>query len=65
LVDPEAPLRPRRIRMAGTGQPLSDTDSLVFLASVQIAQGQLVFHVFEAPEDPPLSRGGERRQGGD
>lgn len=48
LVDPGAPMEDRRFRVAGTGHPLPDVDSLEFLASVQIAAGQLVFHVFEA-----------------
>lgn len=52
LVDPNAPLSPRRIRIAGTGHPLSDVDSLVFLGTVQIAQGQLIFHVFEMLDEP-------------
>lgn len=51
LVDPDAPVRPRRIRIAGTGHPLDDVDQLEFLGTVQVVQGQLVFHVFEALEN--------------
>lgn len=51
LVDPDAPMQERRIRIAGTGHPLADVDNLAFLGSVQIAQGQLVFHVFEILDD--------------
>lgn len=47
LVDPDAPPRDRRIRIAGIGHPLTDTDALTHLGTVQIAHGQLVFHVFE------------------
>lgn len=47
LVNPDEPMEDRRIRVAGTGHLLPDVDTLQFLGSVQIAAGQLVFHVFE------------------
>lgn len=47
LVDPDEPMEDRRFRVAGTGHPLPDVGDLQFLDSVQIAAGQLVFHVFE------------------
>lgn len=53
LVDPDAPLRPRRLRVAGTGHPLPEAEGLEFLGSVQLSAGQLVFHVFEATDPSP------------
>jgi hypothetical protein len=47
LVDPTAPTEQRRFRVAGTGHPLPSAETLMFLGTVQVAQGQLVFHVFE------------------
>lgn len=47
-VDPEEPLRPRHIRVAGTGHLLGSAE-LVHLGTVQISEGRLVFHVFEQP----------------
>lgn len=47
LVDPQAAPQRRRLRVAGTGHPLASEDNLVYLGTVQIAQGQLVFHIFE------------------
>lgn len=51
LVDPDEPTEDRRIRVAGTGHPLPDVDTLQFHGSVQLAGGQLVFHVFEIVKD--------------
>lgn len=48
LVDPDARPEQRRFRVAGTGHPLPSDANLVFLGTVQVAQGQLVFHIFEA-----------------
>lgn len=64
LVDPDAPSRDRRIRIAGTGHPLPEADSLVHLGTVQIAQGQLVFHVFEIVDAPsPVDEAGHAQAG--
>jgi hypothetical protein len=51
LVDPAAPLQDRRLRIAGTGHSLSDVNSLSYLDTFQLANGQLVFHVFEHRRD--------------
>lgn len=45
-VDTDQPPADRRFRVAGTGHPLDGTD-LTYLDSVQLAHGQVVFHVFE------------------
>ena len=45
-VDPEAPLESRWFDVAGTGHPLSATNSAKHLGSFMYAGG-LVFHVFE------------------
>jgi len=47
-VDPDQPVQPRHIRVAGTGHLLGD-DELVHLGTVQTAEGRLVFHIFERP----------------
>lgn len=50
LVDPKQPLVRRWFRIAGTGHPIENTDSMTFIGTFQIMQGQLVFHIFELPE---------------
>lgn len=45
-VDPDAPVEPRHICVVGTGHWLGD-DPVIHLGSVQVAEGRLVFHVFE------------------
>ena len=46
LVDPYAPPEQRHIRVIGTGHPVP-SDELDFLGTVQLAQGLLIFHIFE------------------
>lgn len=48
-VDTDQPPADRRFRVAGTGHLLDGPD-LTYLGSVQLARGQLVFHVFELPD---------------
>lgn len=48
LVDPGASIETRRFRIAGTGHPIDG--AVEHIASVQLAGGELVFHVFEAIE---------------
>jgi hypothetical protein len=45
-VDPQAPVEGRQFRCFGTGQPLPDMASWSFLGTVQLFDGELVFHVF-------------------
>lgn len=45
-VNPKAPLSRRTIRIFGTGHPVPD-EPLVFIDTVQMAGGALVWHVFE------------------
>ena len=47
VVDAKAPLEARQFRIAGTGPPLDDIDpSWKFLGTVQMLDGELIFHVF-------------------
>lgn len=48
LVNPSAPLRKRTFRLAGTGHEIRETlKQLDFIDTFQMADGRLVFHVFE------------------
>lgn len=50
LVDPAAPLVPRRFRIAGTGHPINlgaDGTRLDYIGTFQLQAGALVFHLFE------------------
>lgn len=47
LVDPDKPAATRAIRIYGTGRPIPDSDSLVYVDTFQVERGALVFHVFE------------------
>ena len=44
--DETAPLRPRRIAMYGTGEPINDRPG-IYIATFQVDSGALVFHAFE------------------
>jgi hypothetical protein len=46
LVDPEAPLEARTFRIYGTGHDVPDFYGL-FVGTVQLYGGSLIFHVFE------------------
>lgn len=46
IVDPDAPKQVCRFRVYGTGHPLPDEPG-VFIGTVQLHGGSLVFHVFE------------------
>lgn len=37
----------RKIRIAGTGRPIPDHDSVRFIDTIQLQGGALIFHVFE------------------
>ena len=44
--DENAPLRPRRIAMYGTGHPINGHPG-IYIATFQVDSGALVFHAFE------------------
>jgi hypothetical protein len=47
LVDPSRPRRPRRFVTFATGESIPDTDELRYIATFQLRDGELIFHVFE------------------
>ena len=48
LVDPDAKMEKRAFRHAGTGHPITESDSrLSFIGTYMLDGGALVFHVFE------------------
>lgn len=48
LVDPDANLETRRFRIFGTGHEIDAQLALQFIATFQVDDGHLVFHLFEA-----------------
>ena len=46
LVNPSNPKKLYRFRMAGTGHPINENETLEFINTFFMAQGALVFHVF-------------------
>jgi len=46
LVDPSAPLKPRVIKVVGTGWLFTESN-LTYIGTVTLEDGALVFHVFE------------------
>lgn len=55
LVDTTAPVRPRILHVVGTGHPFP-AGNLVYVGTVQLDAGRLVFHVFERSPDPDDAR---------
>lgn len=51
LVDPDAEKVARCFRMYGTGHPMSHPE-LPYVGTFQVHGGQLVFHLFDAGEEP-------------
>lgn len=50
LVSPQAPKQRRTIQIVGTGHPIEDDAgmaSAIFIGTVQMAGGALVWHIFE------------------
>lgn len=47
---PEAPAQPRIIAIYGTGNPMPNEPG-AYIATFQMADGQLVFHVFEVQKE--------------
>lgn len=49
-VDPEEnQLIDRHIRIVGTGHPIIDEQVLQYIGTVQMAEGDLIWHIFEKP----------------
>ena len=47
MIDPEEKQTEQvAIRVYGTGQPVSDSENLTYIGTVQMLSGQLVFHIF-------------------
>jgi len=47
LVDERAPTERRMFRLAGTGHPIDNPNSLKYIGTFQLHEGSLVFHLFE------------------
>ena len=47
LVDPTAPKDRRHFQVVGTGHPFKNWQQCNYIGSVQMLQGELVFHVYE------------------
>lgn len=50
LVDPRAPMRPRRFAWRGTGHPATDVADERFIGTVHLLEGEVVAHLFERKE---------------
>jgi len=50
MVGSDLNLIKRKIRIIGTGHPIEDFDLLTYIDTFQLADGQLVFYVFEKIE---------------
>lgn len=53
LVDPDAPKKPHRFRVFGTGQSISDAEiaAMSYVGTFQIMDGVLIFHLFDKGEE--------------
>lgn len=49
-VDPKQPKEWRTFAVYGTGHPMPDDPRLVYVATFQMDDGALVWHVFEEPQ---------------
>lgn len=47
LVDPTAPLEPRRFRIVGTGAEIDEPEGLKFLGTILSFDHSMVWHLFE------------------
>ena len=50
LVDVNAPSECVKIRIISTGQPIEDSDKLEYIGTVQLAFGDVVYHIFRELE---------------
>lgn len=64
MVNPGAPVVARRVCIVGTGRPApaDDIDQLDYIGTYQKLDGQLVWHVFIAPERNEFGTGSEGDQ---
>ena len=46
-VDPEAPLEDRELLIAATGEDLPADVERTYIGTIQLAQGNLIFHIYE------------------
>lgn len=52
MVNPDAPLKPRKIRIYGTGHPVDPNLSAeCYIGTFQLKNGSLVLHVFDITTD--------------
>lgn len=54
-VDPAQPTETRRFAIYGTGHEVPDDPRMLYLGTVQMEGGALVFHVFELPVEAPTA----------
>jgi len=47
LVNPNAPMECRTLRVAGTGHPIEEPERWEFIGTFQLDNGNLIFHVFD------------------
>lgn len=48
IVDPDAPLEPRRLRLAGTGHPIDEPlEEMKYIGTFQLGGGAFIGHLFE------------------
>lgn len=47
MVDKDQPLTPRYILVLPTGVEITTDNTIVFIDSVQLYEGRLIFHIFE------------------
>lgn len=50
LCDPEAPMVPHHIRIVGTGHRIDPANARKFIGTVQMLDGDLVWHLFDLGE---------------
>jgi hypothetical protein len=50
LVDEKALFKRRKLTVHGTGNPINSTDNQTYLGTIQMREGQFVWHVFITDE---------------
>ncbi len=50
-VDADLPIVARRFLVCATGQPISETPDMIYVATFQAYAGALVYHVFDLGEE--------------
>ena len=51
LVNPKNKIEKRCFRIVGTGDTIEEEDSLTYIGTIQMADGDLIFHLFECSKD--------------